>query len=112
MKPLVGELCSLSYRTRYGYSWADAIRAEFWWRIEHVGFYRGGEGGLFGYVRRFGYGKRKAAERKAGWMKSQPWTSSSECRHAWEPIIANEDGQLWRCSLCRRHVFLSLRATP
>lgn len=24
-----------AYAIRYGYRWWDAIRAEFWWRIEH-----------------------------------------------------------------------------
>lgn len=55
----------LAYEARYGYRFRDAIRAEFWWRVEHVGYYRGGNGGLCGIVRRWGYRKRKAAERRA-----------------------------------------------
>ncbi len=55
----------LAYEARYGYRFRDAARAEFWWRVEHVGYYRGGDGGLFGYVRRLGYRRRKRAEREA-----------------------------------------------
>lgn len=55
----------LAYRTRYGYPWRHALAAEFWWRVEHLGCYRGGDGGLCGVVRRFGYRQRKAAERRA-----------------------------------------------
>ncbi len=52
------------YRSRYGYPWKEALIAEFWWRIEHLGYYRGGDGGLFGYVRRYGYFQRKTWERR------------------------------------------------
>jgi hypothetical protein len=54
----------MTYHRRYGYPWRWAIAAEFWWRVEHLGYYRGGEGGLCAYVNRFGYVKRKAAERR------------------------------------------------
>lgn len=52
------------YRRRYGYPVGVALVAEFWWRVEHAGTYRGGNGGLFGYVQRVGYRQRKAWERK------------------------------------------------
>ncbi|CAA9322754.1 MAG: hypothetical protein AVDCRST_MAG68-2064 [uncultured Gemmatimonadetes bacterium] len=55
----------MSYRTRYGYSWPRAVQAEAWWRLEHLGVYRGADGGLCGRVRRYAYAKRKAAERAA-----------------------------------------------
>jgi len=55
----------LAYETRYGFRFTDAVRAEFWWRVEHLGYYRGGDGGLFGAIQRWGYRNRKAAERRA-----------------------------------------------
>jgi hypothetical protein len=55
----------LAYQTRYGYRFRDALRAEFWWRVEHIGRYRGGDGGLCGAVGRIGYRQRKAAEHRA-----------------------------------------------
>lgn len=27
------------YKTVYGYRWLDALRAEFWWRVEHSRVY-------------------------------------------------------------------------
>lgn len=60
----------LAYESRYGYSLPDAIRAEFWWRVEHLGYYRGADGGLFGAVRGYGYRRRKAAERLAYFHKT------------------------------------------
>jgi hypothetical protein len=45
-----------TYHRRYGYRWRDAIRAEFWWRVEH------GPGAA---LRRLGYRCRKHAERRA-----------------------------------------------
>lgn len=53
----------LAYRSRYGYPLPDALAAELWWRLEHLP-YRGGDGGLCGYVTRYAYGQRKAAERR------------------------------------------------
>lgn len=41
-QPDAGEAMSLirpHYATRYGYRWTDAIRAEFWWRVEHSFLY-------------------------------------------------------------------------
>lgn len=55
-----------NYRYRYGYPATVALVAEFWWRVEHLGVYRGGDGGLFGYVRRLAYRRRKAWERRGG----------------------------------------------
>lgn len=48
---------------RYDWSFSKSLRVNFWWRIEHVGYYRGGEGGLFGYVRRWGTVNRYKAQR-------------------------------------------------
>lgn len=53
-----------AYQTRYGYPWRIAVVAEFWWRVEHLGVYRGGNGGLFGCVNRLGYVQRKTWERR------------------------------------------------
>lgn len=61
------------YQTRYGYPWWIAIVAEFWWRVEHLGYYRGGDGGLFGYVQRRGYTKRKAWEKRGVLAKGGSW---------------------------------------
>lgn len=55
----------LIYQTRYGYTFRDALICEFWWRVEHVGYYRGGDGGLCGVIRSLGYRRRKNAERAA-----------------------------------------------
>lgn len=52
------------YSIRYGYPLKVALVAEFWWRVEHLGVYRGGNGGLFGSMRRLGYRQRKAWERR------------------------------------------------
>jgi len=42
------------------------LRVELWWKVEHLFWkrYRGSDGGLFGVIRRFGYRKRKEAERR------------------------------------------------
>jgi hypothetical protein len=58
-----------TYHRRYGYSWPAAVVAEFWWRLEHLP-YRGSDGGLCGFVTRYAYGKRKAAERRLSWSAS------------------------------------------
>lgn len=58
--PIVGR----TYRYRYGYPWHWAILAELAWRIEHLGVYRGGDGGVLGAIRRWGYAKRHHFERK------------------------------------------------
>ena len=50
------------YATRYGYPLGIALVAEFWWRVEHVGYYRGGDGGLAGRARCRGYTQRKRWE--------------------------------------------------
>lgn len=42
----------LTYQRRYGYSWLDAVRAEFWWRVEHSRLSRPTDA----------YRRRKAAE--------------------------------------------------
>lgn len=52
------------YKTRYDYPLGVALIAEFWWRVEHLGTYRGGDGGLLGAIRRQGYRQRKAWERR------------------------------------------------
>jgi hypothetical protein len=64
----------MQYRTVYGYPWPRAIEAELWWRIENLFWrrYRGGDGGLFGYVNLFGYGRRKAAERRGAAAMRKP----------------------------------------
>jgi hypothetical protein len=62
VRPLLDPLPD--YHTRYGYPLGVAIVAEFWWRVEHLGVYRGGDGGLFGAIQRFGYRQRKAWERR------------------------------------------------
>lgn len=54
----------LAYCHRYGFEPREALFAAFWWRVEHVGYYRGGDGGLCGLVRRLGYRQRKAWERR------------------------------------------------
>lgn len=51
-----------NYRSRYGYPPRIALIAEFWWRLEHLP-YRGGNGGLCGYVNRYAYVQRKQWER-------------------------------------------------
>lgn len=51
------------YHYDYGYPWRWAIPAEVCWQLEHVGRYRGGEGGLFGYLHRWAYRWRKHYER-------------------------------------------------
>jgi hypothetical protein len=48
---------------RYHWTFRKSFMVNLWWRVEHLGVYRGGDGGMFGYARRFGYTKRKAAER-------------------------------------------------
>lgn len=55
MKHLVDHFTN--YRSRYGYPPMAALRAEFWWRIEHAPF---GE-----RVRSYGYRRRKVAEHAA-----------------------------------------------
>lgn len=50
------------YVTKYGYSWWDAVRAEFWWRIEHAPLRY--EGQIFAPLARLGYRRRKTAERR------------------------------------------------
>lgn len=45
------------YATRYGYRWLDAIRAEFWWRVEHSAVYT-----RWHIVN--AHARRKAAERR------------------------------------------------
>lgn len=52
-----------NYHSRYGYPRWIAVIAECWWRLEHLP-YRGGEGGLCGYVNRYAYGQRHAWERR------------------------------------------------
>lgn len=53
----------IDYRIRYGYPWRWALVAEVWWRLEHLP-YRGGDGGLCGYITRYAYRHRKAVERR------------------------------------------------
>lgn len=53
----------LAYQTRYGYRLRDALRAEAWWRLEHLPWRADGQ--VFGLLARFAYGRRKAAERRA-----------------------------------------------
>lgn len=76
---------SYHYRTRYGYPFGIAGVAEFWWRVEHVGYYRGGDGGLFGVVRRLGYRQRKAWERRGYFLASTP-APSADVAHQNEPV--------------------------
>lgn len=54
----------LTYESRYGYPLREALCAEAWWRVEHLGRYRGGNGGLFGAIGRLGYRQRKKWERR------------------------------------------------
>lgn len=53
-----------TYHYDYGYPWPVAIWAEVCWRIEQGIPYRGGDGGLMGYVSRWAYVQNKKAERK------------------------------------------------
>lgn len=49
---------------RYQWSFIESCHVNFWWWLEHLGYYRGGNGGLFGYIRRLGYRNRKQVERR------------------------------------------------
>lgn len=53
----------LAYQWRYGYRFHDALRAEFWWRVEHLPLSY--EGQVVAPLARRGYRRRKAAERRA-----------------------------------------------
>lgn len=52
-----------NYCKWYGYPTHVALIAEVWWRLEHVGRYRGSEGGLCGHLNRYAYRQRKRWER-------------------------------------------------
>lgn len=52
----------VTYCDRYGYRLDDALRAEFWWRLEHAPL--SGEGLPFERLSCLAYGRRKAAERR------------------------------------------------
>lgn len=57
----------MRYHSFYGYPWPAAIAAELWWRLEHLP-YRGGDGGLCGYITRYAYIRRKSIERRTSAM--------------------------------------------
>lgn len=56
MEPLSG------YRGRYRYPIRVAIKASFFWRVEHLPWRYDGQ--IFGPLSRWGYRQRKAAERQ------------------------------------------------
>lgn len=51
-----------NYRSRYRYRWPDALRSQWWWRLEHLPWRYDGQ--VFAPLSRVAYRRRKAAERR------------------------------------------------